>query len=104
LFPETGGNSIQFFDVFDHRVFEFVDGLEWDTLDGTYHDVRNKHAKKIELLTSSNSIVTSLSSAASARITHWNGATEKFQVVDLDTSSTGSLLDGRLTERKNRLG
>ncbi|MFN8741018.1 MAG: hypothetical protein ACK5YR_13905, partial [Pirellula sp.] len=104
LFPETGGNSIHFFDVFDHRVFEFVDGLEGDTLDGTYHDVRNKHAKKIELLNSSNSIVTSLSSAAWARVTHWNGATEKFQVVDLDTSSTGSLLAGRLTERKNRLG
>jgi hypothetical protein len=102
LFPEAGGNSIYFFDVFAHRVFEFVDGLQGDTLDGVFNDLSNAHAKKIELLNSSGAVVSSLSSAAAAKVTHWNGAFETFQLIDLDADTNAQQWAARLVDRKDR--
>ena len=52
VFPETGGNAITYFDVYAKSVYLLVDGLEGDTLDGVYHDLRNESMKKLSLLTS----------------------------------------------------
>ncbi len=104
IFPETGGASIYFFDVFAHRTFEFVDGLNGDTQDGVFHDLTNEHSRKIEMLSSTGSLVTNTSQALTIKVTHWNGTIELFQVIDLDPSTQTLELAGRLTQRLDRNG
>lgn len=104
LYPAAEGSTIYYFDVYANRTFKFVDGLDGDTADGVFHDVNNGHARKVELLGSTGSTVTGISQAASVRVTHWNGSTETFQVIDLDPSEETAELAARLTKREDRNG
>ncbi len=104
LYPAAEGSTIYYFDVYANRTFEFVDGLDGDTADGVFHDVNNGHARKVELLGSTGSTVTGISQATSVRVTHWNGSTETFQVIDLDPSEETAELAARLTKREDRNG
>ncbi len=104
IFPGESGSSIYFFDVIARRTFKFVDGLDGDTADGVFHDLVNQHSRKIELLNSTGGPTTTIAQAVAARVTHWNGATEKFQFIDLDADEAVTDLAGRLVERLDRTG
>lgn len=104
IFPESGGTAIAFFDVVSKKNYLFVDGLDGDPLDGVFHDLRNYHSRKIELLNSSGVIVSSVSNANKAMVTHWSGFTETFELIDLDSDPAAEEYAGRLIERSDRIG
>ncbi|MFO0943687.1 MAG: RHS repeat-associated core domain-containing protein [Pirellulales bacterium] len=104
LFPGESDASIYLFDVIAQRTFKFVDGLDGDTFDGVFQDLNNQHARKIELLNSSGATVTTIAQATTAKLTHWNGAVEKFQLIDLDADEAVTEWAGRLVERTDRNG
>lgn len=61
-----------------------MDGLDGDTKDGTFHDLRNERVSGIDMLNSSGTLVTSVSQAASFVVKHRNGGKETYQKIDLD--------------------
>lgn len=104
VFPETGGTAISFFDVYAKTVYIFVDGLDGDTQDGEFHDLRNNHARKLELLNGSGGVVSDPTLATKALVTHWNGAKEEFELVDMDPDPVDQHFAGRLSKRTSRIG
>lgn len=100
----SSGSSLSFLNVPQGRSLYFVDGLEGDTQDGEFHDLRNASAKKIRLLNSSNDLVTNPASAAKLIVTHWNGNEEEFGIIDLDPDATEVDYAGRLTHRRDTVG
>lgn len=104
VYPDVGSSQITFFDVFAKQMYLFVDGLNGDTFDGVYHDQRNEHARKIELLNSSGTVVSDVSLASTVKVTHWNGVSETFELFDLDSSPTAETWAARLTKRTDGIG
>ena len=99
LSAQTGGTSIVFLNVVTQLSSYFVDGLDGDTQDGVFHDLRYNSAREIKMVNSSGATVTSASSATDLVATHWSGVKEKFQIIDLNPDVTAVDLAGRLTKR-----
>jgi hypothetical protein len=104
IYPDTGSTTITFFDVVARTVYNFEDGLNGDTQDGEFHDTRNEHARKLELVNGSGTVVSDPASAVTAKVTHWNGTTETFGILDLDPDPTDVEWIGRLTQRTDLIG
>ena len=100
----SNGNSIVFLNIVAGQSFYFVDGLDGDTQDGVFQDLRNKSAREIRMVNSSGATVTSPSAATEMIVTHWSGAKEKFQTIDLDPDTQATAYAGRLQKRIDRAG
>lgn len=101
FFPDSAGNVISYFNAEVQSVFRLVDGLDGDTLDGVYKDTKNNHISQLVLLDGSGATTSTVSSAVTARVDHYNGLNETYELIDLDPSTTAATYAGRFTKRKD---
>ena len=92
------------FDFVSSTVYEMVDGVDSEPLDGVFHDTRNKVMKQLTLLDGSGNATTSLSSAVTASLEDWRGVTTEFSIIDLSTDPAAPDYAGRLTKITDRNG
>ena len=100
----TGGYSISYLNAAREDSFYLVDGLDGDALDGIFHDQQKAIAREIKMLNASGTAVTDPAQATKFIVTHWSGAKEEFDLVDLDPTPTAVNYVGRLTKQIDLTG
>ena len=104
IYPVSGGISVTYFTPTEklrttkRYSYSFVDGLDGDTQDGIFHDLRNVRIKEMKMLNSSSSVVTSISQAATFELTHLTGLKEVYGLVNIAASTASPVYAGRLTK------
>jgi len=97
LYPDaSGGVSVRLYDAISGRQVELNDGLNGDTLDGTYLAVQQRLAESLVLKDASGSTVTSVASATTAVLKLWGGKQQSFDIVNLQPSGSTPEYVGRL--------
>ncbi len=97
LYPDvSGGVNVRLYDAISGRQVELNDGLNGDTLDGTYSVVQQRLAESLVLRDASGATVTSVSSAATAVLKQWGGVEQTFEIVNLQPSGSTPEYVGRL--------
>lgn len=97
FYPDSvSGVTAVVFDAEKGRTFNFVDGLDGDTSDGVFHDLRNQAYKSLTMKDGSGTVVTSLAQADEVELSHWGGLKETFDVIDLSTDPMANEYAARL--------
>ncbi len=97
LYPDaSGGVNVRLYDAINGRQVELNDGLNGDTLDGTYSAVQQRLAESLVLKDASGNTVTSVSSAATAVLKQWGGSQQTFEIVNLQPAGSTPEYVGRL--------
>lgn len=97
LYPDaSGGVNVRLYDAISGRRVELNDGLNGDTLDGTYSAVQQRLAESLVLKDASGNTVTSVSSAATAVLKQWGGKQQTFEIVNLQPAGSTPEYVGRL--------
>lgn len=97
FYPDAvAGVTASVFDAEKGRTFNFVDGLDGDTADGVFHDLRNRAYKSLTMKDASGNVVTSLSQADHAELLYWGGLQEQYDVFDLSADPMSQEFAARL--------
>ncbi|QNN21559.1 hypothetical protein HED60_04475 [Planctomycetales bacterium ZRK34] len=90
VYPVNGGLQLDLFDPGLTAPLRLVDGLNGDVADGVFVDQRNKRVKEARLLDNSGQITSTLIGATKIRVYSFNGTKHDFELMDLDSTYSGS--------------
>jgi len=101
FFPGTSGTTAVFYDALRGRRVHLKDGLDGDTLDGTFSVVQQRQAQNLVLKNGAGAIVSAIASATTATLKVWGGVEQTFDIINLRPSSSPAEYVGRLKSIKD---